>query len=1019
MTQAGSSRFRPALGVAFLAATTLLTATAAWAGQDGPQPEISLAAAQQMRVLTDIKAATKGGVLGKLDSRLSLGVLHLRKDARLAPLTDFRFVKPEGDGRVPVDVILTAVGGAMPVVEKVKALGGVVRASNPEHRRVSGRLRLEDLEALAAMPEVLRVRQAIPAFTHAVNVSEGDLTHGAQGGRHFFGVNGSGVKVCVLSDGVNSLAALQASGDLPPGVDVLPGQAGSGHEGSAMLEIVHDLAPGAALGFATAITGEATFAQNILNLAAAGCNVIVDDIIYLDESPFQDGPVAQAVNTVTAGGVLYFSSAGNEGNRTDNTAGTWEGDFLPNGTPPALAGAGPVHNFGDGGQSIRVEAGGGDATPLILIWAEHYTLSTGIASTDFDLYVMDAGLTTIFDASVDIQNGVGGNDFPIEFIGETFSGDRLVVARFAAGTTSSVPMFNLIAFRGVLDSALQTPGATRGHSAAAAAFSVAATPAAAPFATGPPPGPYPGPFHPGNVSEIFTSDGPRRIILSPTGAELTPGNRTRTGGVVRQKPDITAADGVSCAAPGFGTFYGTSASAPHAAAIAALMKSAVPALTPAQVRTALVNTAIDIETPGVDRDTGAGIIMAREAMTAAGAVQPIRVVGTKTVSGTFRVGSNVTYTVVLTNTGVRAQADNPGDEFGDALPSSLTLVSATATAGTATAAVATNTVTWNGVLAAGGGSVTITITAIIKPAPAGTLVSNQGTIHYDANADGTGDTLTTTDNPAVGGTNDPTSFTVAPSAFEASTKTVQGFLRVGGTVTYTVTITNSGNITSADNPGNEFVDVLPAGLTLVSATATSGTAVATVATNTVTWNGSLAAAASVTITITATINAGTVGTSISNQGTVSYDVDGNGSNETTTLTDDPAVIGAQDPTRFVVLVGTFFTVTPCRVVDTRSTAPIAAGATLTVTVRGVCGIPATARVVVLNATVTQTQAPGFVTLYPADQGRPGTSVVNFTASQARANNAIALLAPATGELKAFNGSAGTVQLILDVSGYFE
>ena len=67
---------------------------------------------------------------------------------------------------------------------------------------------------------------------------------------------------------------------------------------------------------------------------------------------------------------------------------------------------------------------------------------------------------------------------------------------------------------------------------------------------------------------------------------------------------------------------------------------------------------------------------------------------------------------------------------------------------------------------------------------------------------------------------------------------------MGGTVTYTVTLTNTGPGAQGDNPGNEFTDVLPAHLALVSATATSGTAVANVGTNTVTWNGSIPAGGS-------------------------------------------------------------------------------------------------------------------------------------------------------------------------------
>jgi hypothetical protein len=113
--------------------------------------------------------------------------------------------------------------------------------------------------------------------------------------------------VCVLSDGVDSLAAIQASGDLPA-VDVLPGQAGSGDEGTAMLEIVHDLAPGAALGFATAFTSLTQFAQNILDLRADGCDILVDDVLYL-ESPARTAPSA-AVNQVTAAGA--FTLVGRE-----------------------------------------------------------------------------------------------------------------------------------------------------------------------------------------------------------------------------------------------------------------------------------------------------------------------------------------------------------------------------------------------------------------------------------------------------------------------------------------------------------------------------------------------------------------------------------------------------------------------------------------------------------------------------------------------------------------------------------
>jgi uncharacterized repeat protein (TIGR01451 family) len=271
---------------------------------------------------------------------------------------------------------------------------------------------------------------------------------------------------------------------------------------------------------------------------------------------------------------------------------------------------------------------------------------------------------------------------------------------------------------------------------------------------------------------------------------------------------------------------------------------------------------------------------------------------TKTVSGTFSVGGTVTYTVVLTNNGTDAQGDNAGHELTDTLPAGLTLVSATATSGTATANSLPNLVTWDGTLAPLGGSVTITITATVNTGAQGTTITNQGSTSYDSNNDNANDATQLTDDPAVGGATDPTSFVVAASSLSA-TKTAAGSFKIGSNVVYTITLSNSGSSASPDNAGHEFTDVLPAGLTLVSATASSGTAVATIVSNTVDWDGSVPAAGSVTITITATIT-GAIGSNISNQGSVSFDADLNGSNETTVQTDDPAVGGAADPTIFQV-----------------------------------------------------------------------------------------------------------------------
>jgi fimbrial isopeptide formation D2 family protein len=210
-------------------------------------------------------------------------------------------------------------------------------------------------------------------------------------------------------------------------------------------------------------------------------------------------------------------------------------------------------------------------------------------------------------------------------------------------------------------------------------------------------------------------------------------------------------------------------------------------------------------------------------------------------------------------------------------------------------------VTWNGAIPAGG-SVTITITASINAVAAGTSVTNQGIVHYDADGNGTNETTLPTDDPGVPGSADATVFVVNPLPVPSltATKSVSGTFEPGKTVTYTIVIANHGAGAQADNPGDEFVDVLPAELTLIGATATSGTALATIATRTVTWNGAIPAGGSVTITITANINTATAGTSISNQATVHYDADGNGTNETSLPTDDPSVPGSADATVFVI-----------------------------------------------------------------------------------------------------------------------
>jgi hypothetical protein len=550
---------------------------------------------------------------------------------------------------------------------------GTDPAVDPEHLRTTRPEFEERQSSLSA--EVALMLEEFQANAYNVGVagvrkSEADLTHRAAAARNTYGSDGTGIKIGVLSDGVRNLAAAQASGDLGP-VTVLLGQSGtetgqcnvaaSCDEGTAMLEIVHDIAPGAQLYFATAFGGSANFANNIRNLRAAGCDIIVDDVFYFAESPFQDGQapaimsptnggvVVQAVNDVTAAGALYFSSAGNSGNKNDNTSGVWEGDFVDGGDATgALAGTGRVHQF-PGGMTFNT---------VTLVGSSQYNLNwsdpLGGSANDYDLYALNAAGTSVIAASFNDQSGTQD---PFEAIGPAPAGSRLVIVKFAGDAR----YLRLTTNRGRLN--VNTPGQTTGHSTAANAFGVAATPVATPGTTGAPAGPFPNPFNAANVVEAFSSDGPRKLFFQADGTPFTPGNLLASGGISRQKPDITAADGVSVTgAGGFGIqFFGTSAAAPHAAAIAGLLKAANPSLTPAMVRDALQNTAIDNEAGGVDRDSGYGIVMADTALASIGA-SPIAAnvtLGTPTVSdvggnnnGFLEPGERATVALPLVNTGV-------------------------------------------------------------------------------------------------------------------------------------------------------------------------------------------------------------------------------------------------------------------------------------------------------------------------------------------------------------------------------
>ncbi|MFI9385423.1 S8 family serine peptidase [Kutzneria sp. NPDC052558] len=617
--------------VAVVAAMALVATAAPFAG-------LSTAAAAQSRTASEITALQDiKQHLTAVEQKQSVSLVvekRLRADGGLrTTLPRFKTnLATERPGTVTVDIQADVTPS---LLAAVRDAGGTVKYSSLPHKTIHADLPLAAIDGIAARADVRMVKAAPPMDTNnapapadpPASLFEGDKAHGADTARANYGVTGSGNKVCVLSDGVDSLAATQAAGQLPD-VDVLAGQQGQGDEGTAMLEIVHSMAPGAALGFATAANGEAGFADNIRALRTQQhCDIIVDDVYYLDESPFQDGPVAQAVLDVTKDGALYFSSAGNSGNKADGTSGHWEGDFADSGRK--LAGTfGTAHDFAPGAavQTLDPVSKGSLGDTATLFWSD----PLGGAKNDFDLYVIDpAG--NVVSAGLDKQDGtqdpVEGTQIPpVDDAQYAHNAPYFLAVVRYGGKDKRYLSVNVNRGRFVDSDNLKgysTAGVTAGHSAVPAAFSVAAAPAATalpdPLEPGDPAnpaGPYPGVFTAQSRWERFTSDGGRRVFYNPDGTPVTPGNVTSTGGVVRPKPDIAAADGVNTTVPGFQPFYGTSAAAPHAAAIAALLRSAKPTATAAQIRQALTGAAIDIGPAGHDNVTGFGIVMPGPALQA-------------------------------------------------------------------------------------------------------------------------------------------------------------------------------------------------------------------------------------------------------------------------------------------------------------------------------------------------------------------------------------------------------------------
>jgi hypothetical protein len=486
-------------------------------------------------------------------------------------------------------------------------------------RVVSGELPIVAIPALDGIRTLRFVQPSVSILNVGAVTSQGDQAMRSNVARNTLGVTGAGVTVGVLSDSLNCKGGLSAditSGDLPPTVLVIqeePGCSSGTDEGRAMLQIVHDVAPGASLAFATVSTGVAGFANNILALRANGAKVIVDDVIYPGEPMFQDGIIAQAVNTVVSEGAAYFSAAGNYARQSYESifrAGTlFPFVFFPSAQGAPTFSGGIAHNFAPSGvadhfQSITIPTG--NTLIITLQWDSSFFSASGVGSpNDVDIYLLNSAAVVVAGKAL----GNVGNDAVEVFSYRNFglTADFHVMIVNYSGPLPGYIKYIQLGSPAITINEFDTQSSTLfGHANAFSAEAVGAAPwfSTPAFGVTPP------------ALESFSSRGGTPILFD------TAGNRLPSP-VIRAKPEITAPDGGNTTFFGADipqdpdirpNFFGTSAAAPHAAGVAALLLEQQPSLSPFSIYAALERTAIDIGPPGFDFDSGVGLIDAFAAL---------------------------------------------------------------------------------------------------------------------------------------------------------------------------------------------------------------------------------------------------------------------------------------------------------------------------------------------------------------------------------------------------------------------
>ena len=487
-------------------------------------------------------------------------------------------------------------------------------------RRHSNTVETSELETTLTSETGLVVSQA-------VEVMKVDIA------RNLFGVDGSGITIGVLSDSFdrsqNVITTARddvLSGDIPGienpygnniPVTILDDRADNSDfnlidEGRAMIQLIHDVAPGADFLFHSAFNSAEDFAQGIDELIAAGADIIVDDVSYLNEPFFQDGVIAQAADRSFAAGIPYFSAAGN------SARNSYESEFRPVESNNQLDIAGledyHFHDFDPGAevdilQNFTLDSG--RAVDISFQWDNPFASAGGKGATsDLDMFLLDENNNIVF-AGAESNIGFDALELLLGFVNDsdTVAEYKLLIGQNTAAGGEAPNLIKYIDFAaGTMDAEFSTSSSTIfGHPNANGVEAVGAVNYQTP-----------------TEIEFFSSAGGTPILFDLNGDRLLEPE-------IRLKPEIVAPDGTNNTffgrrdpeEDGFPNFFGTSAAAPHAAGVAALLLEAKPDATPELIYQALEQTAIDLDDPftpgediGFDFGSGFGLIQADLALEA-------------------------------------------------------------------------------------------------------------------------------------------------------------------------------------------------------------------------------------------------------------------------------------------------------------------------------------------------------------------------------------------------------------------